>query len=1011
MSETKLISPLPGSYMMGGPISSHHGVNCHPAMQENSDAKYIIKVVSVPASGRELDALLLTGAFSSREDACAYFLDKAQDIVKEAELLTKLSSLEGFVPYKEWGIMESTERIGYEVHLAGDYRLSLERFFRRHAMTHLKAINLGLDLCAALAVCRRLGYLYVALKPSNVFVSHDQEYRIGDLGFVSMSALAYTSLPDKYRSVYTPPEITDAYSELNTTMDTYAAGLILYQAYNNGLLPFEAAMPEEPLPPPLHADAEMAQIILKACAYDPAQRWQDPVEMGQAIVDYMQKNGVSDTLIDPTEDAAAPEASAVEETADDSPVESAEDNSESSPEVIAQEAPSEDAPAEATAESALDEAIEELMQEEDSDLEVFHEELPADENVSLVAEELAMLGDIMEQTPAETEAIEGGELTEEAEQMLALADELIAHEAPDPVVAPEAVEVEVPPLPQVEQEPAEEAAGEEPEAEVHAELDAEEIINEVNAQLEAAEAPAPAVLPDEPEEEKAPRKPRRKINWRPFFATLFILLLLTGIAFGGYYFYENYYVQTIDGISLSGYENKLTVMIDTDVDEALLTIVCADTHGTTLRKAVVDGKATFNDLSPDTHYKIQLEISGFHKLIGVTSHSYNTPALTTVSELSAITGQEDGSVILSFNAQGATPSEWTVIYGTEGEESKEVTFTGQVISISGLTVGKTYTFRLQEPTDLYLTGEEEISFTAQKVILPQDLQIDSLNGNQLAVSWKAPEGADVESWTVRCYITGGFDQTFTVTDTKATIELPDRAAAYTIEVTAAGMTVQGRTYLSANTVTLNGLKITAGADVLNVTWGYEGTTPDGGWHVLYTINGGEKQQLIQCSSNSAQIELPVPSAKYEVTVLPANGATVFNNTCSYETEGVEKFSGYWLTADDMEFKPCVSPGSDTYDRLALNYTDTIPAGEKLSVLIRTPKYYTVSYDTIETLYVVRDANGFPIMSGTQSRVWVNMWHKGFCLLTMPVLPATAGQYSVDIYFNGMALTSLNFNVA
>ena len=43
----------------------------------------------------------------------------------------------------------------------------------KNAFTHLEALNLGLDLCSALAVCRQSGYLYVDLKPSNVYVSEN----------------------------------------------------------------------------------------------------------------------------------------------------------------------------------------------------------------------------------------------------------------------------------------------------------------------------------------------------------------------------------------------------------------------------------------------------------------------------------------------------------------------------------------------------------------------------------------------------------------------------------------------------------------------------------------------------------------------------------------------------------------------------------------------------------------------------------------------------------------------
>ena len=285
MSEPKLISPLLDSFAMGEPISQHNGVRCCPAIDERSNKRYIVKIISIPQSPAKLEALLLTGAYSTPEQAGKYFQELAVVVGQAAKVLTRLSPLEGFLPYENWQIRPMDDQVGYDVYLLGEYRRSLERQFRRDPLTHLQAVNLGLDLCAALSVCRQAGYLYVDLKPENVYITEKNQFKIGDLGFVRLSSLKYASLPDTYHSPYTPPEITDAMSSLNETMDIYALGLILYQAYNNGQLPSqEQTAPGEAFPPPEFADYEMAEIILKACAPDPKDRWQNPSQMGQALV-------------------------------------------------------------------------------------------------------------------------------------------------------------------------------------------------------------------------------------------------------------------------------------------------------------------------------------------------------------------------------------------------------------------------------------------------------------------------------------------------------------------------------------------------------------------------------------------------------------------------------------------------------------------------------------------------------------------------------------------------------
>lgn len=300
MSDVKQISPLLDNYTMGEAITDRNGVRCCPAIENDTQIQHIVKVISIPASQVQTDALLITGAYEDETSVDAYYKQQADGYCAEVDVLRELASLEGFLPFTASQVVAKEDSIGYDVYFVSPYRQTLERYFYRYSMTHLGAVNLGLDLCAALAVCRWLGYLYVNLKPENVYIADNQQYKIGDLGFVKLDSLKFTSIPDAYRSVYTAPEICDALSALNSTLDVYALGMILYQAFNGGMLPFTSeTKPTGDLPAPLYADGEIAEIILKACAPDPAARWQDPIELGQALVSYMQRNGVEDTPIVP----------------------------------------------------------------------------------------------------------------------------------------------------------------------------------------------------------------------------------------------------------------------------------------------------------------------------------------------------------------------------------------------------------------------------------------------------------------------------------------------------------------------------------------------------------------------------------------------------------------------------------------------------------------------------------------------------------------------------------------
>lgn len=122
MSEPKLISPLLDGFSIGTPISDHDGVCCCPAIKVESEQKYILKIISIPASQTQLDALLLTGAYTEPTAAMEYFRELSEGVEKEAECLRNLARLEGFIPYEKWQVVPMEGRLGYEVYLLCPYR-------------------------------------------------------------------------------------------------------------------------------------------------------------------------------------------------------------------------------------------------------------------------------------------------------------------------------------------------------------------------------------------------------------------------------------------------------------------------------------------------------------------------------------------------------------------------------------------------------------------------------------------------------------------------------------------------------------------------------------------------------------------------------------------------------------------------------------------------------------------------------------------------------------------------
>lgn len=973
MSEPNRISPLLDGFAMGNPMSEHDGIRCCPAIKEHTDKKYIVKIITVPASQVQLDALLLAGAYKDPADAMEYYKSVGEGILKEAELLKKLSKLDGFLSYDGWQMEPITRRrLGYEIYLLGSYKRSLARYVKKNPVTHLEAINLGLDLCSALAICRQAGAIYVNLKPSNIFMSEKKDYRIGDLGFIELDAMRYTALPDRYRSRYTPPELFDPMASLNLTTDTYAVGMILYQIYNEGNLPFKDKAPEEPLPPPANADYELAQIILKAIHPQPEERWQDPADMGKALASYMQRNSVDDEPItpytpleiDPDSEPLLPKDKREPEVQKSEPEETAEAAAEEAAPTPATEEP----PAEET--EAPEEAPEEAP--------------PADETIP---------------GASDTDELLPNEISEDLSRIIAKADDLISHETPVGVVIPEAPEIP------------------DPFAFIAEDLDE---ITDFDVPIEP--------LMDEPEEEADPKKKKKAKSFasrkgrrlvKKLLSTLVTLLLLAGIGLGAFWFYQNQYLQTIRGLSIDALPDQLLVRLDTDVADDILTVTCSDQYGNAKSKTPVNGQVTFTNLQPNTTYNISLQIDGFHKLVGQTSEVFSTDTTTSIVSFTSATGPTDGSVILNFTADGEEPDEWTVFYSAEGEEEQKQEFTGHSVSIEGLSVGKVYTFTLSTGKKLSLSGETTLQCMASRLILAQDLTVTSGGSNDMTIHWKAPGDIVVDSWNVRCYNEMGYEEQMTVSDTQVYLTGIDPTVSYTVEVTASGMTQPTRASITANPINITALNVedsTPGQ--LSVSWEFLGAEPEGGWLLIYSIDGNE-DQVVKCPKPTALIESQIPKARYSFSIQAADGTSIFNSSHSFTCKDAEKFSDHSFVVDNTSFKLLKTP-TDKYWRYESissdKFTNTFASGDSISVGMSSSTSFYLPGSELNVLFVIRDTHGNLLGEclSEKNTYWKELWLGGDSKngeLDVPKVPTQSGDYVLNIYFNNKSVAELPFTIS
>ena len=959
LSAPKTYLPMFSDLMLGEAMSSHDGVCCYPAIQHSNQEKFILKVVSVPASQRQLAALILTGAFPNREAAMEYYMDMAKDMIRETEVLRELSLQEGFIPYVDAQIVPNDHFTGYEVYMLGNFRLSAEEIFSTRTMTHKEIVSMGLDLCAALAACRRAGHLYMDLKPSNIFYTEDQGYRIGDIGFASLASLAFVSLPKKYHSVYTAPELLDEMSTLNETADVYALGLVLYQAYNGGQLPeFD---PQKPLPAPMYADYEFADIILKACHPDPAKRWKDPTQLAQAIVAYIQRNSVSNEDIVP---------------------------------IVAEE------------EEPLPEEMEEFLPEAD-EAQLMKEiaELEGTEY-----EEMGFLSELSQAQTSDSGEDENQEqmpLSDEISQMLAQADDLIAHELPEPAVAPEPVEVPMPDpiVLEPEEDPVDEVTEEPTEAPI-----TEEAASQQEVTIESASETPPVSVPS-PKKSAPVVRHRNDHIWK-IVAVVLVVITMAAAAFTGYYYHQNYYLLQIDDLILEQSGDVLSVKTVTNVDTSLLTVVCFDSYGNTYRESINAGIAIFKDLDPQTRYTVRLEVSGFHKLIGSISDSITTAAQTTISDLTANIGNEDGSALISFHTSGTYVEDWILTYWADAIEPQQISFHGELVEISGLQIGEEYTFRIAPQEETPIIGNTEVVYTATNILTAQDLAITACANGKLTIQWQAPEGMQDILWTVRCYNSAGYNRAIHTKNLCVTFAGMTHDVPCTVDIVAEGMTKSTSITMTADPITIEDFQFGVTENgMLDILWEHTGSAPESGWILEYTIDNMAMAPLYP-QTNFAQLLL-IPGAKYTFTVTTTDGRHQYGGSAVYSCPQAEPFHKWGLTIENLQIALCLRPDKENWtaqDVTTEHYISEFHDQQQMGLVILAGILPDLTEEYAHLRFVFHDAEGNWVWVEDVSVLTETLWNYSSMAMDIPWMPETPGQYQVCIYVDGQMLAVFTFSL-
>ncbi len=307
--EVKKFEPFFGKWYIEGskPLGGGSYGTVYKIKREEFGEVYYsaLKVISIPRDKTELnEATLFCGTI---QETMTYFDNIRQSIVKEINIMERFKGKTNVVSYEDHDIRPKNngETPGYDIFIRMELLESLQDFVfdpKNRALfwdDNKEIVKIGKDICSALKLCHAQNIIHRDIKRGNIFRSIDGDYKLGDFGIARNFDDSNLTMSVKGTYDYMAPEVYN-HEHYDFRADIYSLGILLYDMLNGFRGPFlpnvkgrltqeqrEQAlmtrMQGQELPKPMFAFGKLADIILKACAFSPNNRFSTIEEFQEAL--------------------------------------------------------------------------------------------------------------------------------------------------------------------------------------------------------------------------------------------------------------------------------------------------------------------------------------------------------------------------------------------------------------------------------------------------------------------------------------------------------------------------------------------------------------------------------------------------------------------------------------------------------------------------------------------------------------------------------------------------------
>ena len=237
--------------------------------------KAALKIISIPKSEYEIKCK--SNSYDEKS-SIAHYEDEIQKYVQKYERIKQLEGDLNIVNCYDVAVVPHENGIGGDIFVQMELiEKSLRDVVKTGNLSIEDIIELGKDISRALLVCETWEISHCGIEPENIVRSQSGDWKLRDytVGVFYDPLICY----NMGVSVYWSPEHGGGQKAA-----IYALGVVMYELLNQqSMRQLIGKRCTENLPAPKRGSEELKQIVLKACAYKPEDRYASVQELYDAL--------------------------------------------------------------------------------------------------------------------------------------------------------------------------------------------------------------------------------------------------------------------------------------------------------------------------------------------------------------------------------------------------------------------------------------------------------------------------------------------------------------------------------------------------------------------------------------------------------------------------------------------------------------------------------------------------------------------------------------------------------